>query len=160
MAWALSCLKLNEQGFPIVLYTDSEGYDVLIKKMHLPYSEAIVKYCDLLCRACQWAYGKQMTKMKVHVNAAGHNGESVQTGAVYGSSGFVIDEDVQNFMSSMGNYNIDFGSRSVSYWSITYENGEVASSIPQEFKSFSVSVTFRLWGYEERFGLHGEGSIE
>jgi len=61
MAWALSCLKLNEQGFPIVLYTDSEGYDVLIKKMHLPYTEAIVKYDDLPCQACQWAYAKVET---------------------------------------------------------------------------------------------------
>jgi hypothetical protein len=61
MAWALSCLKLKDQGLPVVLYTDSEGCDILVNKLQLPYSDVIVKYDDLPCQSCQWAYAKVRT---------------------------------------------------------------------------------------------------
>ena len=38
MSWALSCLQLKQFYDEIELITDSEGADLLINKLHLPYS--------------------------------------------------------------------------------------------------------------------------
>lgn len=38
MSWALSCLQLKQFYDEIELITDSEGADLLINKLHLPYT--------------------------------------------------------------------------------------------------------------------------
>ena len=56
MSWALSCLSLREHYDEVALYTDQEGYDVLINKLHLPYTEVNVVYDKNLCLPHHWAY--------------------------------------------------------------------------------------------------------
>lgn len=38
MSWALSCLKIKEYYDDVELYTDSNGYDILVNCLKLPYS--------------------------------------------------------------------------------------------------------------------------
>ena len=61
MSWALSCLSLREHYDEVALYTDQEGYDVLINKLHLPYTEVNVVYDKNLCLPHHWAYAKIKT---------------------------------------------------------------------------------------------------
>lgn len=61
MSWALSCLSLREHYDEVALYTDREGYDVLINKLHLPYTEVNVVYDENLCLPHHWAYAKIKT---------------------------------------------------------------------------------------------------
>ena len=73
MSWALSCLSLREHYDEVALYTDQEGYDVLINKLHLPYTEAYVVYDKNLCLPHHWAYAKiktysMQTKPFLHVD--------------------------------------------------------------------------------------------
>jgi hypothetical protein len=73
MSWALSCLSLREHYDEVALYTDQEGYDVLINKMHLPYTEVLVVYDKNLCLPQHWAYAKiktysMQTKPFLHVD--------------------------------------------------------------------------------------------
>ena len=42
-------------------YTDQRGYDVLIGKLHLPYTKVHVVYDDSLCLPQHWAYAKIKT---------------------------------------------------------------------------------------------------
>ncbi len=58
MSWALSCLSLRENYNEVVLYTDSNGYKVLIEQLQLPYTDVIIQYDDLKCPKHQWAYSK------------------------------------------------------------------------------------------------------
>jgi hypothetical protein len=73
MSWALSCLSLREHYDEVALYTDQEGYDVLISKLHLPYTEVNVVYDKNLCLPQHWAYAKiktysLQTKSFLHVD--------------------------------------------------------------------------------------------
>lgn len=73
MSWALSCLSLREHYDEVALYTDQEGYDVLINKLHLPYTEVNVIYDENLCLPHHWAYAKiktysMQTKPFLHVD--------------------------------------------------------------------------------------------
>ena len=49
MSWVLSCLFLLNDYDQVELYTDQRGYDVLIEKLHLPYTAVHVVYDDHLC---------------------------------------------------------------------------------------------------------------
>ena len=73
MSWALSCLSLREHYDDVALYTDPEGYDVLINKLHLPYTEVNVVYDKNLCLPHHWAYAKiktysMQTKPFLHID--------------------------------------------------------------------------------------------
>jgi hypothetical protein len=61
MSWALSCLSLREHYDEVALYTDQEGYDILVNKLHLPYTEVNVVYDKNLCLPHHWAYAKVKT---------------------------------------------------------------------------------------------------
>lgn len=61
MSWALSCHSLREHYSQVELYTDQRGYDVLIVKLHLPYTKVHVVYDDSLCLSQHWAYAKIKT---------------------------------------------------------------------------------------------------
>lgn len=61
MSWALSCLSLREHYDKVVLYTDKEGYKVLIEELQLPYTEVHVEYDEHLCLPQHWAYSKIKT---------------------------------------------------------------------------------------------------
>ena len=54
MSWALSCCSLREHYDQVELYTDQRGYDVLIEKIHLPYTAVHVVYDDHLCLPQHW----------------------------------------------------------------------------------------------------------
>lgn len=41
-SWILSCNQLRQYYDDVILVTDKAGYDVLIKKLHLPYTDVIV----------------------------------------------------------------------------------------------------------------------
>ncbi len=73
MSWTLSCLSLREHYDEVALYTDQEGYDVLVNKLHLPYTEVNVVYDKNLCLPQHWAYAKiktysMQTKPFIHVD--------------------------------------------------------------------------------------------
>lgn len=61
MSWALSCCSLREHYDEIALYTDPKGYEILIEKLHLPYTEVNIIYDDNLCLPQHWAYAKIKT---------------------------------------------------------------------------------------------------
>lgn len=61
MSWTLSCLSLRENYNEVVLYTDSNGYKVLIEQLQLPYTDVVIQYDDLVCPRHQWAYSKILT---------------------------------------------------------------------------------------------------
>lgn len=61
MSWALSCCSLREHYDDVILYTDRQGYEVLIEKLRLPYTEVHVMYDDNLCLPQHWAYAKVKT---------------------------------------------------------------------------------------------------
>ena len=61
MSWTLSCLSLREHFDRVELYTDKRGYEVLIEKLHLPYTQVHVIYDDNLCLPQHWAYAKIKT---------------------------------------------------------------------------------------------------
>ena len=61
MSWALSCHSLREHYSQEELYTDQRGYDVLIGKLHLPYTKVHVVYDDSLCLPQHWALAKIST---------------------------------------------------------------------------------------------------
>ena len=61
MSWALSCCSLREHYDEVALYTDKQGYEVLIEKLNLPYTEVHVVYDDNLCLPQHWAYAKIKT---------------------------------------------------------------------------------------------------
>ncbi len=58
MSWALSCHSLRKYYNKVALYTDQRGYEILIEKLHLPYTEVHVIYDDNLCLPIHWAYAK------------------------------------------------------------------------------------------------------
>lgn len=73
MSWALSCLSLREHYDEVALYTDQDGFDVLINRLHLPYTEVNVVYDKNLCLPHHWAYAKiktysMQTKPFLHVD--------------------------------------------------------------------------------------------
>jgi len=61
MSWALSSLTLREHYDNLTLYTDSEGYHVLVEQLDLPYTDVRVIYDTLPCSAHHWAYAKVKT---------------------------------------------------------------------------------------------------
>ncbi len=61
MSWTLSCLSLRRFYDDVELYTDHEGYELLIEKLKLPYTHAHVVYNEKLCRPMHWAYAKIKT---------------------------------------------------------------------------------------------------
>ncbi len=61
MSWTLSCLSLRKHYDRVELYTDRRGYEVLIEKLHLPYTAVHVVYDDDLCLPQHWAYAKIKT---------------------------------------------------------------------------------------------------
>lgn len=61
MSWALSCHSLCEHYRNVELYTDQRGYDVLIEKLHLPYTRIHVVYDDFLGLPQHWALAKIKT---------------------------------------------------------------------------------------------------
>lgn len=61
MSWTLSCLSLRKHYGRVELYTDRRGYEVLIEKLHLPYTQVHVVYDDNLCLPQHWAYAKIKT---------------------------------------------------------------------------------------------------
>ena len=42
LSWIISCNQLRRYYDDVTLVTDSQGYDVLINKLHLPYTDVIV----------------------------------------------------------------------------------------------------------------------
>lgn len=64
MSWALSCCYLRRYYDNVVLYTDQRGYEILIERLHLPYTEVHVVYDDNLCLPIHWAYAKISTYYK------------------------------------------------------------------------------------------------
>ena len=42
LSWIISCYQLRRYYDDVTLVTDSQGYDVLINKLHLPYTDVIV----------------------------------------------------------------------------------------------------------------------
>ena len=61
MAWTLSCLSLRRYYKDVVLYTDKEGYHILIEKLGLPYTDVVIMYENLLCLPTHWGYPKILT---------------------------------------------------------------------------------------------------
>ena len=61
MSWALSCLSLREHYDDVELYTDAEGYRILIEQMRLPYSHVHVVLDDFACLPFHWALAKIKT---------------------------------------------------------------------------------------------------
>ncbi len=61
MSWALSCLSLREHYDDVELYTDTEGYRILIEQMRLPYSHVHVVLDDFACLPFHWALAKIKT---------------------------------------------------------------------------------------------------
>lgn len=61
MSWTLSCLSLRQHYDRVELYTDRRGYELLIGKLHLPYTQVHVVYDDDLCLPQHWAYAKIKT---------------------------------------------------------------------------------------------------
>ncbi len=61
MSWTLSCLSLRQHYDRVELYTDRRGYEVLIERLHLPYTRVHVIYDDDLCLPQHWAYAKIKT---------------------------------------------------------------------------------------------------
>lgn len=61
MSWALSCSLLREHYDNVALYTDQRGYDLLIKELKLPYTEAHIVFDDTTCLPQHWAYAKIRT---------------------------------------------------------------------------------------------------
>ena len=41
LSWIISCYQLRRYYDDVTLVTDSQGYDVLINKLHLPYTDVI-----------------------------------------------------------------------------------------------------------------------
>lgn len=52
---------MREHFDQVELYTDKRGYEVLIEKLHLPYTQVHVIYDDSLCLPQHWAYAKIKT---------------------------------------------------------------------------------------------------
>lgn len=61
MSWALSCHSLCEHYSQVELFTDQRGYDVLIGKLHLPYTRVHLVYDDSLGLSHHWALAKIKT---------------------------------------------------------------------------------------------------
>lgn len=61
ISWALSCCLLREYYNEVILYTDQQGYEILIEKLNLPYTEVHIVYDDNLCLPQHWAYAKIKT---------------------------------------------------------------------------------------------------
>lgn len=61
MSWALSCLSLRENYDNVVLYTDSNGYNLLVELLKLPYTDVVIQYDGLHCPDIHWAYPKILT---------------------------------------------------------------------------------------------------
>lgn len=61
MSWTLSCCSLRKHYSHVELYTDRRGYEVLIERLHLPYTKVHVVYDDNLCLPVHWAYAKIKT---------------------------------------------------------------------------------------------------
>lgn len=61
MSWALSCHYLRKHYEKVILYTDQRGYEILIERLHLPYTKVHVAYDDDLCLPKHWAYAKIKT---------------------------------------------------------------------------------------------------
>ena len=47
MSWALSCLQLLKFYDNVVLYTDKNGYKLLIEYLKLPYTDVIITLDEL-----------------------------------------------------------------------------------------------------------------
>ncbi|HEX6432055.1 MAG TPA: DUF6734 family protein [Niastella sp.] len=62
MSWALSCLKLKEQYDDLHLYTDQQGYEILINYLQLPYKSVHVCFNNFLTPGGHhWALAKMYT---------------------------------------------------------------------------------------------------
>lgn len=61
MAWALSSLKLKEHYDDLHLYTDTNGYRVLIECLNLPYKTVEICYDDISYNKNLWGATKIMT---------------------------------------------------------------------------------------------------
>jgi hypothetical protein len=61
MAWALSCLKLKEHYDDLHLYTDTNGYKVLVEYLNLPYKAVHICYDSIHYNENLWALPKIMT---------------------------------------------------------------------------------------------------
>jgi len=59
MSWALSCLQLRQFYNEVELVTDSAGADLLINKLHLPYTSCKLTLDKLSDKnPALWALGK------------------------------------------------------------------------------------------------------
>ena len=61
MSWSLSCHSLRKNYGEVALYTDTAGKEVLIDKLHLPYTEVHVVFDDFHCLPQHWALAKVKT---------------------------------------------------------------------------------------------------
>lgn len=61
MSWALSCLCIRKHYDNLELYTDENGYKLLIEQLSLPYTKVHVIYDKNLCLPKNWAYAKIKT---------------------------------------------------------------------------------------------------
>lgn len=74
LSWTLSCNQLRKYYDDVTLITDESGYDILIKKLHLPYTNVIVALDELnRYNPYLWALGKiksysMMTEPFIHVD--------------------------------------------------------------------------------------------
>lgn len=61
ISWVLSCLSIRKHYDNLELYTDKEGYSLLIGELNLPYTRVHLIYNERLCLAKNWAYAKIKT---------------------------------------------------------------------------------------------------
>ena len=61
LSWIISCNQLRRYYDDVTLVTDSQGYDVLINKLHLPYTDVIVSL-DCLNHYNQNLFASSYTK--------------------------------------------------------------------------------------------------
>ncbi len=75
LSWILSCNQLRKFHDDVILVTDKAGYEILIKQLHLPYTDTIVCLDELNCyNSNLWALAKIktysiMNEPFIHVDA-------------------------------------------------------------------------------------------
>lgn len=74
MSWALSCLNIKNFYEEVELYTDKQGYEILIEQLHLPYTKVHVILDDLeIYPKDLWALAKikaysEQSKPFIHID--------------------------------------------------------------------------------------------
>ena len=147
MSWALSCIQLRKFYDEVILYTDSAGYELLIKKLDLPYTKVFVELNSLDHYDKElWGLSKLYTYSQqkepfLHVD-----------GDVYIWEAF--DENLIN--QPLIAQNLEFGS--VDYYEKMFRHLETnASYIPDEIKKIRNSE-HTIMAYNA--GIYGGSDID